>query len=92
MSRALLVSVVEDDLFFRESMKRLMRSLGYSVEVFSSAADFLESPRVLETSCPRNGLLDQRRSDACDGWPRTLPKPHRYRPHDSDNPNYCLSQ
>jgi FixJ family two-component response regulator len=37
MPKALLVSVVEDDQFFRESMKRLMRSLGYSVEAFPSA-------------------------------------------------------
>ena len=28
-----------------------MRSLGYPVEVFSSAADFLASPRLLETTC-----------------------------------------
>jgi FixJ family two-component response regulator len=28
-----------------------MRSLGYPVEVFSSAADFLASPRRVETSC-----------------------------------------
>jgi FixJ family two-component response regulator len=28
-----------------------MRSLGYRVEVFSSAADFLASPRRVETSC-----------------------------------------
>jgi FixJ family two-component response regulator len=51
MPRALLVSVVEDDLFFRDSMRRLMRSLGYPVEVFPSAADFLASPRLLETAC-----------------------------------------
>ncbi len=46
-----LVSVVEDDQFFRESMRRLMRSLGYTVEAFSSAADFLASPRLIETTC-----------------------------------------
>jgi FixJ family two-component response regulator len=51
MPRALLVSVVEDDKFFRESMRRLMRSFGYLVEVFPSAADFLASPRLLETAC-----------------------------------------
>jgi FixJ family two-component response regulator len=51
MPRSLLVSVVEDDIFFRESLKRLMRSLGYSVETFSSAADFLASSRLLETAC-----------------------------------------
>ena len=46
-----LVSVVEDDRFYRESMRRLMRSLGYTVEAFSSAADFLASPRLAETAC-----------------------------------------
>jgi len=51
MPRASLVSVVEDDQFFRESMRRLMRSLGYSVEAFPSAADFLASPRLVETAC-----------------------------------------
>jgi FixJ family two-component response regulator len=51
MPKASFVSVVEDDHFFRESMRRLMRSLGYSVEVFSSAADFLVSPRLLDTTC-----------------------------------------
>jgi FixJ family two-component response regulator len=51
MPKASLVSVVEDDQFFRESMRRLMRSLGYGVETFSSAADFLASPRLVETAC-----------------------------------------
>ena len=32
-------------------MRRLMRSLGYTVDVFSSAADFLASPRLGETAC-----------------------------------------
>jgi FixJ family two-component response regulator len=51
MSKSLLISVVEDDQFFRESMRRLMRSLGYTVEAFSSAVDFLASPRVNDTAC-----------------------------------------
>jgi len=51
MPKVLLVSVVEDDQFFRESMKRLMRSLGYAVEIFPSAADFLASPCLVETVC-----------------------------------------
>jgi FixJ family two-component response regulator len=41
MPKAFLVSIVEDDRFFRESMSMLLESLGYSVETFSSAADFL---------------------------------------------------
>ena len=51
MSNASSVSVVEDDPSFRDSMRRLMRSLGYSVEAFSSGADFLASPRLVETTC-----------------------------------------
>jgi FixJ family two-component response regulator len=51
MPKRSLVSVVEDDQFFRESMRRLMRSMGFRVEVFASAADFLASPRLAETAC-----------------------------------------
>jgi FixJ family two-component response regulator len=46
-----LVSLIEDDRFFRDSMGRLMRSLGYTVEAFPSAAEFLASPRLAETAC-----------------------------------------
>ena len=49
--KKVLFSVVDDDRFFRESMCRLMRSLGYTVDIFSSAADFLASPRLAETAC-----------------------------------------
>jgi FixJ family two-component response regulator len=51
MTKKLLVAIVEDDRFFRESMRRLIRSLGYTVEGFASAADFLASPRLAETAC-----------------------------------------
>ena len=51
MSNQSLVSIVDDDQPFRESMRRLMRSLGYTAAVFSSAADFLGSSRLRETSC-----------------------------------------
>ena len=50
MQKAPLISVVEDDRFFRESIRRLLRSQGYSVEAFPSAADFLASPRLKETA------------------------------------------
>ena len=49
--KKVLLSVVEDDRFLRESMCRLMRSLGYTVDIFASAADFLASPRLAETAC-----------------------------------------
>ena len=51
MRKRSLVSVVEDDQFFRESMRRLMRSLGHRVEAFASAADFIASPFLAETAC-----------------------------------------
>jgi FixJ family two-component response regulator len=46
-----LISIVEDDQLFRESMKKLVRLLGYTVEAFPSAADFLASPLLPETAC-----------------------------------------
>ena len=51
MPKASLISIVEDDQFFRESLKRLIKSQGYTVEAFSSAADFLGSPRLIDTAC-----------------------------------------
>ena len=51
MMKKVLISVVEDDRFLRESMGRLMRSLGYTVDIFSSAEEFLASPRLAETAC-----------------------------------------
>jgi FixJ family two-component response regulator len=46
-----LISIVEDDQPFRESMRKLMTSLGYTVEAFPSAADFLASPLLSATAC-----------------------------------------
>jgi FixJ family two-component response regulator len=51
MPKRSLVSVVEDDQFFRESMRRLIRPLGYRVEAFASGADFLASAHLGETGC-----------------------------------------
>ena len=45
-----LISIVEDDRFFGESMRRLMRSLGYRVEVFPSAAAFINSLHLARTA------------------------------------------
>ena len=46
-----LISIVEDDQPFRESMQKLVRALGYTVEAFPSAADFLASPLLATTAC-----------------------------------------
>ena len=51
MTKRPLISVVEDDEPFRKSMKKLMRVLGYTVEAFPSAADFLASPLLSATAC-----------------------------------------
>jgi FixJ family two-component response regulator len=49
--KKLSISVVEDDPFVRGSIGRLLRSLGYTVEVFPSGADLLASPHLDETAC-----------------------------------------
>ena len=51
MPKRTLISIVEDDQPFRESMRKLMRLLGYTVEAFPSAASFLASPVLAETAC-----------------------------------------
>jgi len=51
LPKAPLISIVEDDELFRESMRRLLRSLGYSVRAFPSAASFLASRSLDETAC-----------------------------------------
>jgi FixJ family two-component response regulator len=51
MSKAPLIAIVDDDEFFRGSMRRLLRSLGYTVEAFPSAAVFLASRRLDNTTC-----------------------------------------
>jgi FixJ family two-component response regulator len=51
MRKHKLISLVEDDEPFRESMQKLMRALGYTVEAFPSAAKFLGSPNVANTDC-----------------------------------------
>jgi len=51
MLNSRLISIVDDDQPFRESMRKLVMLLGYTVEAFSSAADFLASRLLPETSC-----------------------------------------
>ena len=45
------ISVVDDDRSFRDSMRRLLKSLNYAVAVFPSAAEFLASPKFAATAC-----------------------------------------
>jgi len=51
LSEQSLISVVDDDQSFRDSMRRLLKSLGYTVAVFPSAAEFLASPKLAATAC-----------------------------------------
>jgi FixJ family two-component response regulator len=46
-----LISIIDDDQHFRESMQQLVELLGYDVETFPSAADFLTSRFLPETAC-----------------------------------------
>jgi len=46
-----LVSIVDDNQPFRESLRKLVMLFGYTVEAFPSAADFLASRRLPETAC-----------------------------------------
>ena len=51
LSEQALVSIVDDDRSFRDSMRRLLKSWGYSVAAFPSAAEFLASPKLAATTC-----------------------------------------
>ena len=45
------IAVIDDDQPVRDSLRRLLKSLGYSVATFASAAEFLASPAMPETGC-----------------------------------------
>jgi two-component system, LuxR family, response regulator FixJ len=51
VNSATVVSVVDDDEAIRDSMKALLRSVGYRVEIFESAEQFLEGGTLSETGC-----------------------------------------
>jgi FixJ family two-component response regulator len=51
LSKQSLISIVDDDQSFRDSMRRLLKSLGYPVAVFPSASEFLASPKLAATAC-----------------------------------------
>ena len=46
-----LVCVIDDDSFFRESLSRLLRSVGLKVQAFASAQEFLASRPSEAPSC-----------------------------------------
>jgi FixJ family two-component response regulator len=46
-----VISVVDDDASIRAAIDSLLRARGYAVFTFASAAEFLRSPQVDESSC-----------------------------------------
>jgi FixJ family two-component response regulator len=46
-----LVSVVDDDESLRRSLRNLLSSVGFRVETFASAEDFVQSTHRLNTGC-----------------------------------------
>jgi len=46
-----LISIVDDDESVREAVAGLMNWLGFEVQTFTSAVEFLASPRVADSSC-----------------------------------------
>lgn len=51
LSEQSLISVVDDDRSFLDSMRRLLKSMGYDVAAFCSAGQFLASPQLVGTAC-----------------------------------------
>jgi FixJ family two-component response regulator len=51
MSKAPLISIIDDDALARDGIRELVESLGYKTTTFESAEDFLESSMVAETTC-----------------------------------------
>ncbi len=46
-----VISIVDDDESVRIATTRLVKSLGFIGHAFASAQDFLDSPRLVDTSC-----------------------------------------
>ena len=46
-----MISIIDDDESVREAARGLVRSLGFNVNVFASSEDFLQSNRIMDTSC-----------------------------------------
>ena len=46
-----MISIIDDNDSVRESLQRLMRSVGFPVNVFASAEEFLDSDHLRNTDC-----------------------------------------
>lgn len=51
LSNPPVISIIDDDVSVRTATHNLVRSLGYAVETYASAEEFLHSPRLNDTSC-----------------------------------------
>jgi FixJ family two-component response regulator len=51
LSTTTIISIIDDDEDVRTSLTDLMQAIGFTVEAFSSAMDFLASPNLRQTSC-----------------------------------------
>ena len=51
MANPPLIAVVDDDDSVRESLRGLIRSVGFAVNVFASAEEFLSWPDLAKTDC-----------------------------------------
>ena len=60
-SKEAVVYIVEDDASFRKSVERLIRTVGYKVETFGSANEFLTNADIRYPGCL---LLDVRLPDS----------------------------
>jgi FixJ family two-component response regulator len=51
LAKSHLISIIDDDPSVRVATQSLVRSLGYTAEVYSSAEEYLQSGRVGDSSC-----------------------------------------
>jgi FixJ family two-component response regulator len=51
LSKTSIISIVDDDSSVREALKDLIRAMGFAVETFSCAEDFLHSDVLAKTNC-----------------------------------------
>ena len=51
MSSKIQISIIDDDEQSRAALEDLMQAMGFTIEAFPSALDFLASPNVRHTSC-----------------------------------------